>query len=100
MNKLVLDGVVGWEFTAASVREALADMSEGDVTIQINSPGGSVVEGVAIYNAIREYARSSGYRIVSEVTGMAAYAQKTPTIPHAATASWRFISRNDFPNEA
>jgi ATP-dependent protease ClpP protease subunit len=42
----------------------------GDIKVRINSPGGSLVEGVAIYNALR----GSGRRVVVTVDAMAASA--------------------------
>lgn len=39
-----------WGFSATEMRDALSDM--GDVTVRINSPGGEVFEGIAIYNLL------------------------------------------------
>ncbi len=44
--------------------------STGDIKVRINSPGGSLVEGVAIYNAFR----GAGRRVVVTVDAMAASA--------------------------
>lgn len=63
-----LDGVVGWDFTAASIRRALGEVGDRDVTVSINSPGGSVFEGFAIYNQL---ARHKG-RVTTLVDGLAA----------------------------
>lgn len=56
---LRLYGVVGgdgyWEdgFSASDVIEALAEHGrDNDLTVHVNSPGGVVAEGVAIYNAL------------------------------------------------
>jgi ATP-dependent Clp protease protease subunit len=57
-GELVLYGFVGdnyWDegFTAAEVLEALAEVGrETDVTVRINSGGGYVTDGLAIYNAL------------------------------------------------
>ena len=37
------------------IREALADLDGQDVVVHFNSPGGDVFEGVAIYQAFRDY---------------------------------------------
>jgi len=60
MNELHLYGTVGqsfWgeeAFSNADVVAALKDM-EGDLTVFLNSGGGIVFEGTAIYNALRAY---------------------------------------------
>jgi len=52
MNKLFLNGFVGSDINANLVREFLSNSKSDEVTIYINSPGGSVVEGIEIYNLI------------------------------------------------
>ncbi len=54
--------------TAKSVSAALK--SAGDVTVNINSPGGDVFEGIAIYNLLQMHAG----RVAVNVLGMAASA--------------------------
>ncbi len=56
--------------TAGSIKAALDQAAGADVTININSPGGSAFEGLAIYNLLRNY---SG-RVVVNVLGLAASA--------------------------
>lgn len=53
MKKFRLDGVVGVDFSAAEVAEHLSGV--GDVEVTLNSPGGSVLEGMAIYNAFSDH---------------------------------------------
>lgn len=64
-----LDGVIGWDVTAAEVRAALP--KEGEAELRINSPGGDVHEGIAIANALRQFRRDGG-RISAVITGVAA----------------------------
>jgi ATP-dependent Clp protease protease subunit len=55
-GELMLYGFVGddWEgFTAMSVVKSLATMRGKPVTVRINSGGGFVTDGVAIYNALK-----------------------------------------------
>ena len=54
MNEILIYGKIGLTVNAQIVSSQLADF-KGDVTIKINSPGGEVFEGYAIYNAIQEY---------------------------------------------
>jgi ATP-dependent protease ClpP protease subunit len=59
-NEIILYGSVGasfWGeeyFSAATVRSALEGRS-GDLTIRINSGGGSAIEGQAIYTMLKDY---------------------------------------------
>ena len=53
--KIVIDGVIGgWDVEAREVVEQLSQ-ADGDITIEINSVGGSVIDGISIYNALRDY---------------------------------------------
>lgn len=55
MNNILIDGIIGgWDVDAREIVSQLNE-AEGDVTIKLNSVGGSVIEGITIYNAIREY---------------------------------------------
>lgn len=75
-GELVLYGFVGapdWDvdgFTSIDVLEALMLMS-GPITVRINSAGGVVTEGVAIYNAIRMHAERNGVEVTVFVDGAA-----------------------------
>lgn len=71
-NTLYLyDAIGGWDGTKAiDVAQALASMS-GPVTMRINSPGGIIFEGAAMYNAIRSY---TGGPVTAYVDGYAASA--------------------------
>ncbi len=51
-----LDGVIGEDVMAADIREQLALAKGAPVNVHINSEGGSVTEGMAIYSALRSYA--------------------------------------------
>jgi ATP-dependent Clp protease, protease subunit len=53
MKIIEIDGIIGWDVFASDVRAAIRDARGDDLTIEVNSPGGSVTEGIAIYNAIR-----------------------------------------------
>jgi ATP-dependent Clp protease protease subunit len=55
MNKITLDGEIGyWGITAQYVKSQLKDMT-GDVEVEFTSPGGSVYEGIEIANAFKNY---------------------------------------------
>lgn len=57
-NEIFLYDEIGPEWAgmigASSVRQALSQMS-GRVTVRLNTPGGSVDEGIAIFNELKRY---------------------------------------------
>lgn len=60
----------GGGFTAKRMNAALRSIGQKDVTVKINSPGGSVFEGFAIYNELRQHKA----KVTVEVMGIAASA--------------------------
>ena len=56
--------------TAERVSAALRNIGDKDVTVKINSPGGDVFEGLAIYNLLREHKG----KVTVQVLGLAASA--------------------------
>jgi ATP-dependent protease ClpP protease subunit len=65
MKEVLMDGAIGYEWwtdsgiTAKSVAKQLEGLEDGeDIKITINSPGGSVYEGIVIFNLIRDYAKA------------------------------------------
>jgi ATP-dependent protease ClpP protease subunit len=71
MKQIALEGMIGYDVTAKDFRAMLSEMDD-DVEILINSPGGIVTEGIAIYNAIRDYRRKEKGTVTARVVGMAA----------------------------
>ena len=53
MKKLILYGEVGQDFTAKSVAKELT--GDEDIEVHVNSVGGSVFDGLAIYNVLKKY---------------------------------------------
>lgn len=70
MKKMYLDGVVGWDFDARSVRKALDQLNGESLEVEINSPGGAAYEGFSIFNVLKQYSGS----ITTVINGMAASA--------------------------
>ena len=56
--------------TAKRIAAALRGMGAGPVTVNVNSPGGDMFEGIAIYNVLREHPHD----VTVKVMGMAASA--------------------------
>lgn len=48
-----ITGEIGWDVTLNKVLDQLTD--KGDVDVVINSPGGDMFEGLAIYEALRDH---------------------------------------------
>lgn len=74
-NSISIFDVVGRDYwdegvTAKRISGALRSMNGADVTVNINSPGGDMFEGLAIYNLLREYQG----RVTVKVLGIAASA--------------------------
>lgn len=75
-NVITLFGAIGEDYwsdnpiTAKKVASQLRAIGDRPVEIQINSPGGDMFEGIAIYNVLREHPQD----ITVKVMGMAASA--------------------------
>lgn len=75
-NVITLFGVIGEDFwsgegiTAKKITAQLRAIGDRPVEVQINSPGGDLFEGIAIYNVLREHPQA----ITIKIMGMAASA--------------------------
>jgi ATP-dependent protease ClpP protease subunit len=75
-NVITMFDMIGEDFwsgggvTAKKVAAQLRAIGDRPVTVQINSPGGDMFEGIAIYNVLREHPQD----ITVQVMGMAASA--------------------------
>lgn len=64
------DGWTGGGITANRISAALRSIGNKDITVRINSPGGDMFEGIAIYNLLRAHRA----KVTVEVLGWAASA--------------------------
>lgn len=64
------DGWTGGGITANRISAALRSIGNKDITVRINSPGGDMFEGIAIYNLLRTHPA----KVTVEVLGWAASA--------------------------
>lgn len=74
-NSISIFDVIGADYwgdgvTASRIAAALRSIGGADVTVNINSPGGDMFEGLAIYNLLREYEG----KVTVKVLGLAASA--------------------------
>jgi ATP-dependent protease ClpP protease subunit len=51
----IYDEIGGWGITAADFVAQLNELNVSDITLHLNSPGGSVFDGIAITNALRDH---------------------------------------------
>jgi ATP-dependent Clp protease protease subunit len=65
MKEVLIEGDIGYSYwdnsgvTAKSVKKQLSGLGDGEeINIIINSPGGSVYEGIVIFNFIRDCAKT------------------------------------------
>ena len=59
MDEIIIDGVIGgWDVDAQEIVSQL-NQAKGDILVKLNSVGGSVIDGVTIYNALRKYDKGS-----------------------------------------
>lgn len=63
-------GVIGDEITPSSVGTALREIGDKPITFEMNSPGGSYFDGIAIFNLIRAHSKP----VKAQVLGRAASA--------------------------
>lgn len=75
VNSISIFDVIGADYwgdgvTASRIAGTLRSLNGADVTVNINSPGGDMFEGLAIYNLLREYEG----KVTVKVLGLAASA--------------------------
>src|SRR5690242_11275143 len=67
---VALDGAIGWDVDSSSFARDLREITAPAIDLQINSPGGEVWDGYAIYNALVSHPAT----ITAHVVGVAASA--------------------------
>lgn len=55
MKTIIIDGVIGWDVYARSIRRQLDEANGDQVEIHLASPGGFVYDGLEMHNIIRDY---------------------------------------------
>ncbi len=73
MTIIKIDGEIGWSISAREIKRQL-DEASGDITVEISSPGGSVYQGVSIFNALKAYDKGEVTTIITSIAAsMASY---------------------------
>ena len=75
MSDLTIYGEIGWDVSTASFHRALMGAPAGSVTVRINSPGGSVFDGLGIYSLVRNHGD-----VTAIIDGLAASAASVPFV--------------------
>lgn len=57
MKRINLEGEFGWDIYSSKIREQLDEAKGEDLDVHIASPGGSVFEGIKVFNDFRDYKR-------------------------------------------
>lgn len=73
MRKIILSGVVGWDITPQYIRNELRYANGDDIELEISSPGGSVFDGIEIFNLIKNYKGKKTAKITGLAASMASY---------------------------
>jgi len=67
--EIIIYDVIGWPFNDAfDLIRSLGGIKAKNITVRINSPGGDVFDGVAIFNALKEH----DARVTTRIEGLAA----------------------------
>ncbi len=67
-----IDGVIGWDVTSAEFKNTLAEQ-KGDISIDLNSGGGSIYEGIEIHNAIKAHDGKVNIKVGALCASMGTY---------------------------
>ena len=73
MERIKINGEIGFDIFAEDIEAQLKEAKNKDIEIIINSPGGSVFEGVKIYNLLNEHNGQKIVTIDSLAASMATY---------------------------
>jgi ATP-dependent protease ClpP protease subunit len=73
MTEILIYGIVGdsWDGLDANTLVPLISEGDDDLSLRINSPGGYVMEGLAIFNAVARE-KKKGRRVTCHIDGLAA----------------------------
>lgn len=71
-NRIYLFGTIGYDVNSDYMRMALDDVTEGDIELRINSGGGDVFEGQAIYSLVESWKTTTGGKVIVYIDGIAA----------------------------
>lgn len=73
MFKINIVGEIGWDVYSFMIKDKLDEAKGKDIEVDLSSPGGSVFEGIEIFNLFRAYKRENpNAQMILNITGEAA----------------------------
>ena len=87
--KIFIYGTVGGEVKSSDIVSQIENNTDEEIQVFINSPGGNIFEGLAIYNALNRAKEST--KVSTHIDGLAFSAASW--ISQAATKGQRFMSK-------
>lgn len=73
MKVINISGEIGWGVFASEIKKEIESAAGDDLDIKVSSPGGSVFDGIEIYNAFRDYKRKfPNAQIMATASGLVA----------------------------
>ena len=73
MRIIQIEGVIGWDVSGRDIRRQLAAANGEDIKAEISSIGGNVLEGLEIFNRLRNYSGKVHTHILATAASMASY---------------------------
>ena len=73
MKQISVAGIIGWEVTAADIREQLTQAAGDDIEVVFTTPGGLVSEGIDMFNQFRNYPGKKTARLAGFAMSMGSY---------------------------
>jgi len=73
MKVISISGVIGWDVTGQTIREALSKANGEEIEIQLSSVGGLVFDGLEIFNLIKNYPGKKTARLMGVAASMGSY---------------------------
>lgn len=68
-----IKGVIGWDVIGTNIADTIS-RCDGDINLEIDSPGGSMSDGISIANALESYSKGKiNVKVVGQCSSMAAY---------------------------
>lgn len=71
--EITLEGEIGWEIDAWLVKNALREAKGEDIRVIWSSPGGTVFQGITIFNLFKNYPGKVEFHIVGLAASMGSY---------------------------
>ena len=73
MKIIAMNGVVGWDITSDDIEAQLKAAGGEEIRAEIHSPGGSVFEGLKIFNLFKNYAGEVNFHIMGIAASILSY---------------------------